>query len=489
MEQDTDKQILSIFNFSEKRIFIIKILVGLLLFAAYVNSLLPQYKQGYNASLIDKINRLESIEEPKIVLIGNSNLAFGIDSSLLEAEMGMPVVNMGLHSGVGDIFHEEMAKLNVTPGDIYIICHSNYNKRYGDMELIWITIENNFRLWRLLLFSDMKEMVKSLPVYLKKSLKLVSSGTGNQIPASIYARRSFNRWGDIDPFRRGFYIKEDGLGFVPSIDNSTIERINELNVYLMSKGATLLVAGYPIRNSNITAKKLEEYIDFQETLKKKLDCPLISNYLDYMFDYRYFFDTNWHLTSEGAKLRTMQLISDLRYWIDSDSENFTRNSEHVDIISDVRLPSIDDLYEYLETLKVAKNRYTIFISFLNNESLMLNGELREDLNELGLSFDKYEKNYNYAAVIENGVVIQELMQDGKVEISGLFDDGKMTYSITSDEQNKEVGSSVLLNLEECSENVSGLNLVIYSNELHRKLDEVGFECSLSEVKAHRFSMQ
>jgi len=33
-----------------------------------------------------------------------------------------------------------------------------------------------------------------------------------------------------------------------------------------------------------------------------------------MYDYKYFFDTRFHLTTEGAKLRTKQLIEDLKAW-------------------------------------------------------------------------------------------------------------------------------------------------------------------------------
>ena len=50
------------------------------------------------------------IEEPKIILIGNSNLAFGIDSEKIENSVGMPVVNLGLHGSLGNEFHESMAK-------------------------------------------------------------------------------------------------------------------------------------------------------------------------------------------------------------------------------------------------------------------------------------------------------------------------------------------------------------------------------------------
>ena len=82
----------------------------------------PQYQESYQAALKDKVDRIMSIDEPKIVLIGNSNLAFGMQSQLIEEEFGMPVVNLGLHGSTGHPIIEEVAKLNVNPGDIYICC-------------------------------------------------------------------------------------------------------------------------------------------------------------------------------------------------------------------------------------------------------------------------------------------------------------------------------------------------------------------------------
>ena len=75
--------------------------VGFLLKAALVFCLvvgfvfgivMPQYRYNYNASLIDKEARLKSLDEPKIVLVGDSNVAFGFNSQMLEEAMGMPVV-------------------------------------------------------------------------------------------------------------------------------------------------------------------------------------------------------------------------------------------------------------------------------------------------------------------------------------------------------------------------------------------------------------
>ena len=42
------------------------------------------YQDSYYAELPEMYRRLESVEGPKIVVVGGSNVAFGLDSALLE---------------------------------------------------------------------------------------------------------------------------------------------------------------------------------------------------------------------------------------------------------------------------------------------------------------------------------------------------------------------------------------------------------------------
>src|SRR5690606_31597265 len=44
-----------------------------------------------------KRQRLASLPGPKVVMIGGSNLAFGVDSPLVEQITGCPVANMGMN--------------------------------------------------------------------------------------------------------------------------------------------------------------------------------------------------------------------------------------------------------------------------------------------------------------------------------------------------------------------------------------------------------
>ena len=68
----------------KKAVFLIKCLVILALIVLFCFVIvMPQYLLNYQASLIDKNERLCSIDEAKIVLVGNSNWAFGVDSQKL----------------------------------------------------------------------------------------------------------------------------------------------------------------------------------------------------------------------------------------------------------------------------------------------------------------------------------------------------------------------------------------------------------------------
>lgn len=295
-----NKNNLSTSSFRENMKFVLKLILFFVMVIAFFLHVMPQYEEDYMASLLDKVERVEAVEGPKIVLLGNSNLALGMQSERIENEIGIPVVNMGLHGGVGNAFHEEMAKIHVTEGDIYIICHTSFadDDSLSDEVLVWTAIEDHFELWKLLRPSDIYPMVENYPTYLKKALSLYGGGFGNMDPGGIYARSAFNEYGDVSVERR-----ENGYTFQspvmpPEIDDITVNRINELNQWLKERGATLLVAAYPIGNGELTAPK-EEFETFQKELEDALDCPVISQYTDYMYDYDYFYDTEFHLTDEG----------------------------------------------------------------------------------------------------------------------------------------------------------------------------------------------
>lgn len=279
---------------------------------------LPQYSYAYTASLCDKMDRLMSVEGSKIVLIGDSNLSFGINSGMLEEAFHMPVVNMGLHGSMGNAFHEEMAKVNLCEGDIIVVAHTGYadQDKITDPVTAWLAVENHPQLWRLVRPKDIPDMYFAFPVYAKKALTLWASKEGNeQNTGTVYSRFAFNKYGDVSFERQtGGYTFTEKSVRVPKVNGVCAERLNELNRYVTDRGASLVIAAYPVACGEFTPPE-EEYVQFQEKLQEAVECPVISDYRDYFLGYEYFYDTEYHLTREGADLRTRQLICDLEEWM------------------------------------------------------------------------------------------------------------------------------------------------------------------------------
>ena len=164
-------------------------------------------------------------------------------------------------------------------------------------------------------------MVKAYPNYFANSVGLwiESIFTNNKNEKSI-----FNEYGDICIERPNSTDNVFGFDDNPSItyaDEYYIESINKLNEYLESKGATLLIAGYPIGYSGeVVEESLESLLLFTEDLSERLNCTVISDYRDYLFSYDYFYNTSLHLTDEGAIIRTQLLINDLTDWMQEQSQ-------------------------------------------------------------------------------------------------------------------------------------------------------------------------
>ena len=302
-------------------IFIVLFIVSGVLIAVFDYYVLGnQHLGNFQASILDKTARYNSLEGPKIVLLGNSNVAFGIDSAMLEAATGMPVVNMGLHGGLGSAFNENMVKLGeLGKGDIVILSLHTYDDAddIEDSSLALITVEKHRELWKLIRPKDLYGVAKAYPDYVKDCFVFKYSKEDDNTPeeTTCYSRSAFNKYGDVE--RR--LESDDNFTFysgavtVPGVGKKCTDRINRLNEYVTGKGAVLLIAGYPIGSGEYTPSS-EEYDEFEQRLRNDLDCEVISHFTDYFIPYEFFYDTKYHLDENGVKIRTEQLIRDIGDW-------------------------------------------------------------------------------------------------------------------------------------------------------------------------------
>ncbi len=235
---------------------------------------------------------------------------------MLQEALKMPVVNLGLHGGLGNAFHENIAKFNINSGDYIIVCHSGFsdNDTITDISLAWITLEYHKELWDIIREKDYIDMLRGYPNYVISAFIKWFTFRGNKVPEAPYSRMAFNEYGDIIARPRYEGSEQNfksGDIKVPNINDTCINRLNKLNDYVKTKKATLLIAGYPIGYGEFTPPA-EEFEKFQNELARKLESEIISDYRDYFIPYEYFYGTGLHLTEKGAEIRTKQLIQDIK---------------------------------------------------------------------------------------------------------------------------------------------------------------------------------
>jgi len=130
--------------------FLLKCLIFFAVIAAFIFVLvMPQYDTEYMAALGDKFALVRADTQPKILLVGGSNVAFGFDSALLEEKTQMRVVNFGVHAALGQPFHADIIKNQLNPGDIVILAPEYYDYTSDDCDyvLAWLSMERDAPLF------------------------------------------------------------------------------------------------------------------------------------------------------------------------------------------------------------------------------------------------------------------------------------------------------------------------------------------------------
>ena len=83
-----------------------------------------KYNDSYLEIVKSKREKLDKIQYPKIVITGDISIASGIDSKVMEDELGVPVVNMATNSSIGYRKILSYIKRDLNKNDILIFSPS-----------------------------------------------------------------------------------------------------------------------------------------------------------------------------------------------------------------------------------------------------------------------------------------------------------------------------------------------------------------------------
>ena len=311
-------------------VFLIFLLFPFVILVSFDLSIKNQYGEIYHAELSNMYDRLKKIDSKKIVIIGNSNVAFGVDSKLFEElindSIDYSVVNFGLYGSIGTKAMLDLAQKYINKDDIVILIPEEYSQSmslYFSATEFWYALDSNKKMFNDLDSRSKEALAGNYFDYVSK--KFIASKNDNNYKLGVYSVFSFNDRCDMT-YEREYnimfndYDENNLINLSNLIDDSFINYINEYNAGILKKGAKMYYSFSPMNKEAIVNDK-EEIDEFYKTLRKKLNFPIISDINRYIMDKEWFYDSNYHLNTSGMQVRTALLVDDLKNELGITSKN------------------------------------------------------------------------------------------------------------------------------------------------------------------------
>ena len=295
----------------------------------------PRYSGGYFAAFADKYDRLLSLRDSrKLVLFSGSSTRFGYDSALLDAALpDYEVVNMGV-----------FAYTNATPQLLLILdC-----MQAGDILLdspefdaaqrqfcttdklddsFFCLMEANYGMLSALdlrrtsgVFAALSEYLTTRAALPDKSYDLSPADfdeDGNPTDTP-----SYNQYGDYCLYRPN--AADDAPVYGLAVEYTThglpaeqfVPPLNAMYRRFLDKGVQVFFT-YAPRNSQALSETStpEARAALAESLESALCVPVLGTLEDSLWPGRYLYGTDNHLSTEGAALRTRQVLGWLKPYL------------------------------------------------------------------------------------------------------------------------------------------------------------------------------
>ncbi len=285
-----------------------------------------QYDQAYLAGLQDKWDALAAAPSPRIVIAGGSGAAFGVRCDLLEQELpGYSVVNFGLYAGLGTTVTLELIRPLLRSGDIVIFSPEQSAQTLSDFfhaPSMWQAADGRPELLSALDGRRWGPLAGAFPAFAGDKARLCRDGSA---PAGegVYARSSFNHYGDMDCPGREQNVMAGGfdpnmpISFDPALPSEDFfAAVNGFARWCGEHGVTLCYRFCPMNAAAIPDGGLSRLDGYANVLRERLDCPVLGDPAQAVLDAGWFFDTNFHLNASGAVANTAILAGELKAALD-----------------------------------------------------------------------------------------------------------------------------------------------------------------------------
>lgn len=279
-----------------------------------------QFGDTFMGELKSKYERLKETSGKRIVLVGGSGVAFDCDSALMDDFFpSYEIVNFGMYAGLGTKAVMDLSENYIHEGDIVILSPEQSEQTFSDYfngEYMWQAADGAFGMLRDLKSENFKAMLGNFPRFALEKLNYVMKGQKPQTD-SIYQKKSFNTYGDIelDTCREnilpnGYDVNQKVRFTEDVVQPEFMDYMNDWAKRLEKKGAVVWYRYCPV--NKLSVEDMDDLAAYDVFLRQKLDFPVIGNPENSLMEAEWFFDTNFHLNQPGKEVNTVQLIRDMK---------------------------------------------------------------------------------------------------------------------------------------------------------------------------------
>lgn len=285
-----------------------------------------QFGDTFMGELKSKYERLKETSGKRIVLVGGSGVAFDCDSALMDDFFpSYEIVNFGMYAGLGTKAVMDLSENYIHEGDIVILSPEQGEQTFSDYfngEYMWQAADGAFGMLRDLKSENFDAMLGNFPRFALEKLNYVMKGQKPQTD-SIYQKKSFNTYGDIelDTCREnilpnGYDVNQKVRFTEDVVQPEFMDYMNDWAKRLEKKGTVVWYRYCPV--NKLSVEDMDDLAAYDVFLRQKLDFPVIGNPENSLMEAEWFFDTNFHLNQPGKEVNTVQLIRDMKAMLGDD---------------------------------------------------------------------------------------------------------------------------------------------------------------------------
>lgn len=263
---------------------------------------------SYLAAQLDKLDSLRRTGSPRVILIGGSHAAFSIDSARLGEGLGGPVVNMGLHGGLGLRYMLDAVGPWLREGDLVAVV-PEYEQFVGNqfdgskelLELFFLT-----RDWGLLR--------RVTPTMLLEANQTIVDWAPFRPPPPPYRRSGFDRHGDMvehlgmpaRPINRSALLSAQ-------LDDRAIAYLAEFVRRCERRGVRAVFLPPSIARTDFELNGAA-IARIDAALRRSLARHVAARPEDFVYEDDAFYDSVYHMNAPGRANRTERMIEVIEAW-------------------------------------------------------------------------------------------------------------------------------------------------------------------------------